>query len=131
MLRSLERRFDQLRYNTTATQRSEPQTTPADQQPATKQGWILKKGGTGLLAPWKQKYLILRPRSVAPGAALVLHVNDKRDVSLAPKHEISAGDLRVDILPPTNFTMLPKGAVAFTITTSHRKVSDRSCFYGV
>ncbi|KAI8895724.1 translation initiation factor eIF3 subunit 135-domain-containing protein [Globomyces pollinis-pini] len=81
-----------------------------------KQGWILKKGGAGLLALWRPKYMVLVPLP----KGLVLWIYDDRDQTKLPKHEILVNELRLES-KPVKFARLPKGAVSFTITANTRK----------
>ena len=82
-----------------------------------KQGWILKKGGTGVLAPWRPKYLGLFQ---GPGGKLTLNVYDNIDQP-NPKHEIDTTNMRIEI-KSVKFALLSRNAVPFTIYTRSRKV---------
>ncbi|KAI8925077.1 hypothetical protein BC831DRAFT_512763, partial [Entophlyctis helioformis] len=107
-----------------------------------KQGWVLKKAGSGLFAHWRQKYLVLsldtstsRQASVSPasataGPAYVLSIYDDRDLSKPPKHEIVVADMRVDTGDGVNtktgasasgFSGLRKGTVPFVLFSNKRK----------
>lgn len=81
-----------------------------------KQGWFLKKGGTGLLATWKPKFILL----VALQDGHSLYIYDDRDVSKNPKHEINLSEIRIDS-KTMHYFLLPKGAVAFKLWTANRK----------
>ena len=85
-----------------------------------KQGWVLKKAGSGFLAQWKQKYIVLVPQR----EGLELCVYDQRDTSLPPKHRIKLSEARVDTQTKTlgTFKFLKKGATPFTIFANTRKV---------
>jgi hypothetical protein len=83
-----------------------------------KQGWILKKAGSGILAQWKPKYIVLQ--QTQHGFALFLF--DNRDQTKKPKHEIMIHDMRIDT-KSGRFAFLSRSAVPFTIYTHSRKVS--------
>lgn len=82
---------------------------------AVKQGWILKKGGSGLLAPWRSKYLMLTTSS----SSLILEIYDNLDQG-KPKHTLRVSTVKIE--PSAKFTMLSRNSVAFIISTSTRKV---------
>lgn len=64
-----------------------------------KQGFVYKRGGSGLLAHWKLKYLILSSSSNNPNL-VTLQIYDKRDQSEPPKHEIKLQDAAVEVVLP-------------------------------
>lgn len=90
------------------------------QQKPVKQGWMLKKAGTGLLAPWKQKYVVVAARRDTDDMQLLIY--DQRDISNPPKHRLILSDCRVDAIE-TSFKRLKKGAVPFTVHANSRKVN--------
>ncbi|KAH6571038.1 hypothetical protein BASA60_007377 [Batrachochytrium salamandrivorans] len=66
-----------------------------------KQGWILKKAGSGVFAKWRKKFLVLSLDTTRTGlkgqdARYVLFLYEDRDMSKPPKHEIEVSDLRID-----------------------------------
>ena len=89
-----------------------------------KQGWILKKGGSGVLAPWRPKYLAL----VAQGGKLTLNLYDSID-NTAAKHEIDTSNMRIEVKPAKGFALLSRNAVPFTIYTRSRKVFPTSLLH--
>jgi hypothetical protein len=96
-------------------------TSSSTSRKPVKQGWILKKGGIGVLAPWRPKYLALFQGS---GGKLTLNVYDNIDQS-SPKHEIDTSNMRVE-MKAVKFALLSRNAVPFTIYTRSRKVYDMS-----
>jgi hypothetical protein len=91
--------------------------TPTSKKRPIKQGWILKKGGAGLFAQWKPKYIVLLQTS--GGYALWLY--DDRDQTKRPKHEILLNEMRIDS-KASKFALLSRSAVPFTVYTQTRKV---------
>ena len=90
-----------------------------------KQGWVLKKSGSGFFSLWRQKYLVLRLESsrsgrIDPNAGYLLQIYDDRDHSKPPKHEILVSDIRVD--PSAKPVGLRKGAAPFVVYSHKRKV---------
>ncbi|KAI8911121.1 translation initiation factor eIF3 subunit 135-domain-containing protein, partial [Gorgonomyces haynaldii] len=84
-----------------------------------KQGWVLKKAGSGFLAQWKTKYLVLCPYR---DSDLQLLVFDQRDTSKPPKHRIILSEARIDAHGQMGaFKLLAKGATPFTISGNGRK----------
>ncbi|KAJ3314956.1 hypothetical protein HDV04_004756 [Boothiomyces sp. JEL0838] len=81
-----------------------------------KQGWIQKKGGSGLLAIWRSKYLVLVPLP----KGVVLWIYDDIDQTKLPKHELLVHDIKIDT-QPQKYSRLSKSAVPFTIFCNNRK----------
>ncbi|KAJ3261190.1 hypothetical protein HK103_006499 [Boothiomyces macroporosus] len=81
-----------------------------------KQGWIQKKGGSGLLAIWRSKYLVLVPLP----KGVVLWIYDDIDQTKLPKHELLVHDIKIDT-QPQKYSRLSKSAVPFTIFCNSRK----------
>ena len=81
-----------------------------------KQGWILKKGGSGLLSKWRTKFMILSSHNNHP----ILQLFDERDPSKSPKHELHVSQIRIDSNPSVN--VLKKGASPFIVLSKTRKV---------
>ncbi|KAJ3332136.1 hypothetical protein HDU76_001170 [Blyttiomyces sp. JEL0837] len=97
-----------------------------------KQGWMLKRAGSGLLAQWRLKYMILCMIQVVPNSTagkVVLQVYDQVDQSMPPKHEIFLHEAEIEVKEgeatvPTTAGMAgfgKKGICPFTIFTRHRK----------
>jgi hypothetical protein len=80
-----------------------------------KQGWILKKGGSGLLAKWRLKYMVLTLEQDA-----ILSIYDEHDPSKLPKHEIHTRFIRID---PQDSLASTKRMDPFTVFSKSRKVS--------
>ncbi len=104
-----------LAANYKASNSSTPVASSKNRKPI-KQGWVFKKAGSGLLSPWRPKYLTLS--SGARG--LVLHLYDNLEDS-RPKHEIIVDTMRLEH-GASKFGLLSKNAVAFTLTSNTRKV---------
>ncbi|KAI8816801.1 translation initiation factor eIF3 subunit 135-domain-containing protein [Fimicolochytrium jonesii] len=94
--------------------------TPANSLPL-KQGWVLKKGGSGFLAHWRLKYLVLVGSPDSYGSPMKLLVYDQVDQSRPPKHEIALRDASVDELAGPKVASVKKGAAPFLIVDKKRK----------
>jgi hypothetical protein len=81
-----------------------------------KQGWILKKGGAGLFAQWKPKFISMVPKF--KGYSLLVY--DDRDQTKKPKHDIPVQEVRIEV-KPAKFALLSRGAVPFTLYAKGRK----------
>jgi hypothetical protein len=83
-----------------------------------KQGWILKKGGSGLFATWKPKYL----QVIQVKGELLLQIYDNLDsIGSRPKHEIDLKSIQTEKIT-SRYVMLSRNAVPFCIYTRSRKV---------
>ncbi|KAJ1345340.1 hypothetical protein BSLG_000853 [Batrachochytrium salamandrivorans] len=98
-----------------------------------KQGWILKKAGSGVFAKWRKKFLVLSLDTTRTGlkgqdARYVLFLYEDRDMSKPPKHEIEVSDLRIDStgngagLGSSVSSGLKKHTAPFIIYSNKRKV---------
>lgn len=94
----------------------------ASQQKPIKQGWLLKKAGTGLIAPWRSKFVVITASRDTDGDHEIL-VYDQRDLSFAPKHKILLSECSIDV-PKKTFSRLKKGAVPFAVFANSRKVNS-------
>ncbi|KAJ1566252.1 hypothetical protein HK405_010551, partial [Cladochytrium tenue] len=82
-----------------------------------KEGWLLKKAGSGLLAPWRQKYAVLlapadvrgRPIPSPQHCLLQLHDTHCDRASQPPKHLLTLGDCRIENAP---IARIPPAAAA-------------------
>ncbi|KAI8913757.1 translation initiation factor eIF3 subunit 135-domain-containing protein [Powellomyces hirtus] len=95
-------------------------TNPSGTSPL-KQGWVLKKGGSGFLAHWRLKYLVLAGGSEYTKGDARLLVYDQVDQSRPPKHEIWLRDATVDILVGNKTSGVKKGAAPFIVSDRKRK----------
>lgn len=84
-----------------------------------KQGWVLKKSGSGMLAPWRPKYLVIVQG--LNGGSKKLQIFDNLQQT-NPKHLLDLNHIRVEVKSGGSFGLLSKNAVAFTIYTQSRKV---------
>ncbi|KAJ3010407.1 hypothetical protein HKX48_007407, partial [Thoreauomyces humboldtii] len=86
-----------------------------------KQGWVLKKGGSGFLSHWRLKYLVLRPSETTGIAGARLLVYDQIDQTKPPKHEILLKETTVDVLVGNKAGGVKKGAAPFIVSDRKRK----------
>ena len=80
-----------------------------------KQGWLLKKAGSGMFSPWRTKFIEL----ISTSRGSCLRVFDSRE-QLHPKHEIMLDNVSIDRMGST-WRLLKKSAVPFTLICSNRK----------
>ncbi|RKO98384.1 hypothetical protein CXG81DRAFT_28779 [Caulochytrium protostelioides] len=75
-----------------------------------KQGWVYKKGGSGLFASWKLKFLVLSPTT--------LQIYNQMDQSRAPRYEIALKHARFFVPQAASDAAASVGAGTATATTA-------------
>ena len=80
-----------------------------------KQGWLLKKAGSGIFSPWRIKFIELE--NTSRGSCLLVFNSREQ---LHPKHEILLENVKIDRVG-TSWTLLKRGCIPFTLICSNRK----------
>ena len=63
-----------------------------------KQGYLFKRGGSGILTHWKLKFIVLASNATEDGTmSTTLFVNDTRDQLNAPKHQVNVDTAKVGV----------------------------------
>jgi hypothetical protein len=90
----------------------------SNEKQTVKQGWMLKKAGSGLLASWKPKYLkVVQDKN---SNEHILMIFDQRDTTKSAKHACKTSDIKITS-DNGAFKRLKRGACPFTLFANSRK----------